>query len=69
MQYLELLKSKIERGLITTANESDKAASSTAVKEQDYLLKPPSIKDVQEKVRNCLINARIFERAIKLFQG
>ena len=64
VQYFDLLKTKIEKGLISTGKnqEGDNQDSSVSSK-------PPSIKEVQEKVKVFLINARVFDRASKLFSG
>lgn len=72
VQYLELLKTKIEKGLISTSKSGDKSTSSSATGKDstsDMMSKPPSIKDVQEKVKIFLINVRVFDRALKLFSG
>ncbi len=65
VQYFELLKSKVESGLINVlANETDKDTANKPI-----VAKKLTIKDLQEKIKLFLINARIFEKSIKLFTG
>lgn len=62
VQYINLLKTKVEQGLVVTSNQQDTASPT----------KTPvvnSIKNVQEKVKLFLINCKIFEKAIKVFTG
>ena len=62
-QYFDLLKSKIELGLVessqATAGGEEKIISS----------KKNTIKDVQEKVKMFLINSKLFEKSVKFFDG
>ena len=66
-QYFDLLKSKVESGLINTSTETpsgdNKSAAATTPK------KAGGIKEVQEKAKQFLVNAKIFDKAAKLFTG
>ena len=56
-----MLKSKIESGLVSIGEiDSDKNATSN-ISSSKY-----SIKDIQEKVKFLLLNARIFDKALLL---
>lgn len=59
-QYLDLLKSKVEKGLVTVS-EAEQS------KDGKPIPKKLTIKDVQEKVKFFLIQGKIFEKALKLF--
>lgn len=60
LQYLDLLKQKVEKGLVTIAElNQDMNGKATS--------KKFSIKEVQEKVKFFLIQGRIFDKAFKLF--
>jgi len=62
VQYINLLKTKVEQGLVATSHKQDTASPT----------KTPvvnTIKSVQEKVKLFLINCKIFENAIKVFTG
>jgi hypothetical protein len=65
VHYFELLKTKVESGLINiSTNESEPDAPHKPV-----AAKKLTIKDLQEKIKVFLINARIFEKSMKLFTG
>lgn len=60
---MELLRHKIETGLITTSkSDGDSDGKNAAPKKL-------TIKDVQEKAKVFLLNAKVFEKALKLFNG
>ncbi|RNA34867.1 E3 UFM1- ligase 1 [Brachionus plicatilis] len=59
-QYLDLLKSKVEKGLVTIS-EDDQIADGRATS------KKLTIKEVQEKARFFLVQGKIFDKALKLF--
>lgn len=59
-EYFDLLKSKIESGLIQSSMGTDASSPSKAKQ---------TIKDIQEKIKLFLINAKIFEKGIKTFTG
>jgi hypothetical protein len=69
-QYFELLKKKIETGLQSTSsnqNENSETNSHSNQNGSKPLNKNLTLKDVQEKVKSFLVNARIFEKSMKLF--
>ena len=59
-QYFDILKSKIESGVITNSEGSNSQANLPA---------KVTIKDIQEKIRLFILNAKIFEKSMKLFTG
>lgn len=59
-QYFELLKGKIESGLIQSAE----LGSPTSPSKKKF-----SIKEIQENIKLFLINAKIFEKGLKSFSG
>jgi hypothetical protein len=59
-QYFELLKSKVESGKLEVNTDSQSSTQS---------VKKITIKEVQEKVKIFLLNARVFDKAIKSFPG
>ena len=61
-QYLDLLKSKVEKGLITTLSENQSENGKSPSKKL-------TIKEVQEKAKLFLVQAKVFEKALKLFTG
>lgn len=60
LQYLDLLKYKVEKGLVTISEQNQDTSGKTASKKL-------TIKEVQEKVRFFLVQGRIFDKALKLF--
>ena len=69
-QYFELLKNKIETGLQSTS-QTDASNDSKPQNSDKVTLasKKLTLKDVQEKVRQFLVNAKIFEKSMSLFNG
>ena len=68
-QYLELLKNKVETGLISTLragnneqNQGQNVAASVSPKKN-------TMKEVQERIKTFLANARVFEKALKSLEG
>ena len=59
-QYFDILKSKIESGLINNSNDSNSPVNLPA---------KMTIKEIQEKIRLFILNAKIFEKSMKLFTG
>ncbi len=68
-QYFDLLKSKIESGLIMSSKDLNNQSSGTPNAHSSSSPVKYSIKEAQEKIKLFLINAKIFERAIKTFTG
>ena len=74
IQYFEMLKNKVESGKINL-NSSEEVIERTATGQADQGVtvgarspsKKITIKDLQEKVRLFLVNAKIFEKSMKLF--
>ena len=66
--YFDLLKQKIESGLLSSSKTTEDESSGPFNKENQPK-KPNSIKEMQEKVRVFLLNAKIFEKALKSFAG
>lgn len=72
VRYLELLKTKVEKGLITSAKPSKSnpdAGSADSSSSSGNSKKQPTIKDIQERVKIFLLSAKIYEKALKLFSG
>lgn len=61
--YFELLKTKIESGLVTIGENGEKGASQVSNTQKN------TIKEVQEKVKLLLINAKVFDKALKSLTG
>ncbi|CAF0946717.1 unnamed protein product [Brachionus calyciflorus] len=59
-QYLDLLKSKVEKGLVASSKDN-------LPENGKHVSKKLTIKDVQEKARLFLVQGRLFEKALKLF--
>jgi hypothetical protein len=66
VQYFELLKTKVESGVIGVSPANEDAADAL---NKPAVAKKLTIKDLQEKIKSFLINARIFEKSMKLFTG
>ncbi len=64
-QYFDLLKNKVESGLINNKSKSIDDKTSPDHKSSKKL----TIKDVQEKVKLLLINGKLFEKALKVFSN
>jgi hypothetical protein len=64
-QYFDLLKNKVESGLINNKARSIDDKTSPDHKSNKKL----TIKDVQEKVKLLLINGKLFEKALKVFSN
>jgi hypothetical protein len=62
-QYFDLLKSKIELGLVASSKASGGSEEATTSPKKN------TIKEVQDKIKMFLINIKLFEKSVKLFDG
>ena len=63
--FFEFLKQKIDSGLVAIGENSEKTNSGAASANSNK----NTLKDVQEKVKLLLINAKIFDKALKSLTG
>ena len=68
-QYFDLLKNKIEMGLVSTSSGGDEGSTGKEASSAGSSSKKNTIKDVQERIKTFLLNAKIFERGLKSFNG
>ena len=57
------MKTKIESGLVTIGENGEKGASQVSNTQKN------TIKEVQEKVKLLLVNAKVFDKALKSLTG
>ena len=61
-QYFDLLKSNIEKGLISSSSNVEDSKSPSKSKKT-------TMKDMQEKIKIFLLSAKIFEKGVNSFTG
>lgn len=61
-QYFDLLKSNIEKGLISSSASAEENKSPSKSKRT-------TMKEMQEKIRMFLLSAKIFEKGVNSFEG
>lgn len=64
-QYFDLLKNKIEMGLVSSSTGGDEDSPGKESSSAGSPSKKNTIKDVQERIKTFLLNAKIFEKGLK----
>ena len=68
-QYFDLLKNKIEMGLVSSSTGGEEGSPGKDSATGGSPSKKNTIKDVQERIKTFLLNAKIFEKGLKSING